>query len=333
MGKAEDLTGKRFGRLVAIERDMEMQKITKKTCWKCQCDCGNIVSVRSADLKRGHTSSCGCLHKESCSEMGKKYGPGNAKVMGQKYGAINGHKNFKDISGQKFGRLTALERVGKEYPVKWKCKCDCGNEVIVDGSHLRSGHTQSCGCILQEYISTLNQIAIECNTTFLKTGEKYGKLTVIEYDNERSGKGNGSFHICSCDCGNIISVKTSSLINKRTMSCGCNNSKGEFLIANILKELNIPFVSQKTFPDLLGNNSALKFDFYLNNNNIAIEFQGKQHFEKIDFFGGEEQFQKQKEYDNKKRDYCQRKNIRLIEIPYWDLDKIDSDYILSLLKL
>lgn len=58
----------------------------------------------------------------------------------------------KDLTGQKFGRLKVLYRTeDKYYPsgrhdVQYRCICDCGNEVDVLGIHLRSGHTQSCGC-------------------------------------------------------------------------------------------------------------------------------------------------------------------------------------------
>lgn len=60
-----------------------------------------------------------------------------------------------DLSGQRFGRLQAIavaERRGAK--VYWRCRCDCGKSVAVIAAHLRSGHTQSCGCIVQETIRT-----------------------------------------------------------------------------------------------------------------------------------------------------------------------------------
>lgn len=57
------------------------------------------------------------------------------------------HKNVEDSTGKRFGRLVALEYVGKR---KWRCQCDCGNETIVRGTYLRSGHTVSCGCFRTE---------------------------------------------------------------------------------------------------------------------------------------------------------------------------------------
>lgn len=56
-----DFTGMKVGRLQVIERNGSRNNMA---VWKCKCDCGNIVNVMGRDLKRGHTKSCGCLHKE-----------------------------------------------------------------------------------------------------------------------------------------------------------------------------------------------------------------------------------------------------------------------------
>lgn len=66
---------------------------------------------------------------------------------------MKGHAhNFIDITGQKFGRLTVVEYVGKGQDRKalWKCKCDCGEERVVRGRDLRNGKTVSCGCYREE---------------------------------------------------------------------------------------------------------------------------------------------------------------------------------------
>ena len=65
----------------------------------------------------------------------------------------SGGRNFKDLTGKKFGRLTAIERgmvSNKHRHVRWLCQCDCGNEKIIDGQSLRTGATQSCGCLNKE---------------------------------------------------------------------------------------------------------------------------------------------------------------------------------------
>lgn len=61
-------------------------------------------------------------------------------------------KPYKDLSGQRFGRLIAIEFYGSDErgEAKWRCECDCGNTIIVAGSRLRNGATKSCGCYRRE---------------------------------------------------------------------------------------------------------------------------------------------------------------------------------------
>jgi hypothetical protein len=52
-----------------------------------------------------------------------------------------------NLTGKQFGRLTVIGRASKKSTqIYWDCKCECGNEKVVQGGHLRSGHTKSCGC-------------------------------------------------------------------------------------------------------------------------------------------------------------------------------------------
>jgi hypothetical protein len=122
MGQVIDLTGNKFGRLTVIERDEN--KKSGRICWKCKCDCGNETVVVGKNLQKGTTKSCGCLKIE--------------KSKGR----------LIDLTGTKFGRLTVIERAenDKRGQPFWKCKCDCGNETTVNGSLLRRGDSQSCGC-------------------------------------------------------------------------------------------------------------------------------------------------------------------------------------------
>lgn len=77
MIRIHDITGKRFGRLVAVERaeDAIIPKTGKKVPrYKCVCDCGNVKIVRKVSLTSGYTRSCGCLHKEQLGAMRRKHG-------------------------------------------------------------------------------------------------------------------------------------------------------------------------------------------------------------------------------------------------------------------
>ena len=102
----------------------------------------------------------------------------------------------------------------------------------------------------------------------------------------------------------------------------CNMSRLEEEVSLLLKENNITFEEQKTF-DWLKYKSNLRLDFYLPDYNIAIECQGKQHFEAIDIFGGNRNFQVTIERDKKKRELCQNNNITLL---YYSHEKINFPY-------
>ncbi len=122
---AEDLEGQRFGMLTVLRRG-ESRK--GRACWICVCDCGNTCEVRAAQLKSGKTRSCGCLRREV-------------------------ERNKKDITGQRFGRLTALYPTSKRnYKgcIYWHCRCDCGNEVDLTEDNLVYGNYVSCGCRRKE---------------------------------------------------------------------------------------------------------------------------------------------------------------------------------------
>jgi hypothetical protein len=103
----------------------------------------------------------------------------------------------------------------------------------------------------------------------------------------------------------------------------CNNSKGELKVEKWLIENNIEYDNQKTFDDLIYKNN-LYFDFYLPKYNICIEYDGRQHFEPDEYFGGEEKFNTNKIRDNIKNNYCKDNDIKLIRIPYYDFDNIEN---------
>lgn len=104
----------------------------------------------------------------------------------------------------------------------------------------------------------------------------------------------------------------------------CSNSLGEKKISSYLNKYNIEYVPQKSYDNLVGiANGLLSYDFYLPKYNKLIEFQGIQHEQPIEFFGGEKQFKIQQEHDRRKREYAKNNNINLLEIWYYDIDEIE----------
>lgn len=60
-------------------------------------------------------------------------------------------KEFKDITGQRFGRLTAIKRIEGKKPTYWLCECDCGNRKEIQLNNLTTGNSKSCGCLSKEH--------------------------------------------------------------------------------------------------------------------------------------------------------------------------------------
>ena len=99
--------------------------------------------------------------------------------------------------------------------------------------------------------------------------------------------------------------------------------------------MNIEFIFQKTFENCRfpNTNALARFDFYLPNFNCVLEYNGSQHYKFRDSGWNTEENYKQTIYrDNYKKAWCKNNQIKFIEIPYTDFDKINKNYLLSLLS-
>lgn len=109
--------------------------------------------------------------------------------------------------------------------------------------------------------------------------------------------------------------------------CGCfkcqDKSNGEKAVSNFLRENSISFIAQYRF-DNCRNKRRLPFDFYLPDYNTCIEYDGELHYKSVEYFGGEKALQETQRRDNIKTQYCKENNIKLIRIPYWDFDNINT---------
>lgn len=132
---------------------------------------------------------------------------------------------FIDLTGKRFGRLEVIKRsdnVNKE--TYWLCRCDCGNEKIINGHSLKTGNTKSCGCLgienARKNCKAKNQSKISDSDMI---GKRFGKLITLEYigvDKHRC-----KLFKCLCDCGKQTVTRKSRLINGGAQSCGCLSSK------------------------------------------------------------------------------------------------------------
>ena len=301
-GYSGDLTGQRFGRLFVKQK---LENENGYTMFLCLCDCGNEKVVRGNYLKYGTTKSCGCLHKE-----------------------VSGKSNFENLIGYRFGKLEVIAQAPSKYDkIHWLCKCDCGNETLVSTTGLKSGHTQSCGCFQDEVAS---------NTHFVDlSGRTFGKLTVLKrIDNSNTGLVR---YLCQCECGNTTDVIGGHLVGGNIQSCGCwVYSKLEEYVINYFNKIgysnSVDYECQKKFDNLVGNGGKpLSYDFLVYSNGqprYLIECQGKQHYEPIDYFGGEDSFKRQQEHDKLKAEYASQIGIELLEIPYtYTSEEIEKMFI------
>ena len=243
---------------------------------------------------------------------------------------IENQINKKDsiIIGKIFekSKLQVLERDFNppftSHETAYKCKCIECNQVK---TYRKSNIINGPGCH-------------ECSGTLggrgyreWKIGQKFGYIEVLDI-----GTRNG-YILGKCECGTIREFSLRHLKGQkgqghsRTISCGCKQqSSGELKISEILSNNNINYIAQYKIEDF---SKFASFDFAIfdNNNNLIklIEFDGIQHFEIIEAFGGEEKFKIQQERDKRKNKYCKDNNINLLRIPYWDYEKIDLEYLLS----
>lgn len=294
----DDLIGQQFGEWTVISFD---KRVKYQKYYNCRCSCGVERSVAKTNLTRNRSVSCGHLRQTP--------------------------KN--DLIGRRFGRLIVMSYVEhnpKEVTsrgCRWLCKCDCGNEIIARTQDLTGSQVKSCGCLNND----MRRIIGHNNMEDL-SGRQFGELTVLEYyptNNQRAA------WVCQCSCGEIVVVSSGHLKSGHTQSCGHIKSKGEEKIADLLKECNIPYKRQYVFDDLKSDAGyPLRFDFAILKDNgveMLIEYQGKQHYEPIEYFGGEEAFDILKKNDQKKTEYAREHNIPLVLIdkPHNKIEIIDLE--------
>ncbi len=112
------------------------------------------------------------------------------------------------------------------------------------------------------------------------------------------------------------------------------SSVGEKTIHNILLNHSIPFAEEFEFAELRTQSGRpLRFDFCVFKKDgtidYLIEFNGRQHYEPVSYFGGKKGLSKQKFNDKRKRDFCKKNNLTLVVIPYWEEHKISYDYLMQ----
>lgn len=306
--RRKDLTGQKFGKLTVLEMLYGYRKKPSGqpvTYCRCRCDCGTIVVRQASKLKVSATPSCGCANKE---------------IVRQSCGV--------DVTGQKFGRLLVLDVLWDETPTKVHCLCDCGREKVIVKRDVISGHTKSCGCYHRDVCSEVNYKDITDKTN------QYGVKAIRPSHQTSQGVWLWEF---LCHCGNTFVGLPAKVFSETrpTQSCGCTlRSAREILIESFLLEIGANYDTQVKFFDCRLE-YVLRFDFgiysYDDELLMLVEYDGKQHYEPIDYFGGQEGFEQTILRDRIKDEYCLQNNILLHRIPYYYTDSEVKTFISNII--
>lgn len=202
MPKYANLEGKRFGRLIVLEKTSEREK--GYCVWICRCDCGNEIRVNTKRLTRGVVTNCGCIPKTDARRG----------------------KIAEDLTGRTFSNLKVLYRAkNKQNRTAWMCACGCGKRKVVTAHDLKAGKVKSCGCGQKDGARTMVDL----------TGMRIGRLTMLYPTEKRKKNGSVIWH-CRCDCGEECEVSESGLMHGNYRSCGCMRSE---IQKNINKQLHM----------------------------------------------------------------------------------------------
>jgi len=228
-----------------------------------------------------------------------------------------GCTRVENLIGQQFGDLTIISKIEKynkknHKKIFWECVCKCGANVIV-----RSGRLYN------------NSACKKCSRILDICNNVYGKLTVLRIDYNYKTKARW---LCRCECDNIVSIRSASLINGLSRSCGCCRLISEdevlTLAENILgsgyeikRHCRLDFLGRQHVDGAVYKDGKLLF---------CVEYDGIQHFKPIEFWGGVDGLKKYKMLDRKKNKIFKKENIPLIRFSYKDV--ITEELVVEKLK-
>lgn len=249
--------------------------------------CGTITEIQACNFKNNKPCKV-CSHKITTENQKKTHREFCLEVE------LLGCNEFEVLESYR----------GNHTPIKLK-HLTCNNEFnVAPNDFIKGRRCPKCSALKR-------RISQEEWDTRVK------HLTGKEYTFLEDYKGNGTkIKVRHEKCGHVYSVKPNNYLSGYRCP-NCKSSIGEQLISNYLSVKGIKFIPQHIFNDLKGVKGHLRYDFYLPEYNLLIEYNGLQHYKPIEFFGGIETYEKQVIRDRLKKDYAQINGYHLLEVPFY----------------
>ena len=179
----------------------------------------------------------------------------------------------KDLTGQRFGKLTVIEKTERtqdRYRV-WRCRRDCGGEILVNTKRLKRGTVKDCGCI-PKMTARRGSVAEDL------TGRVFGHLTVLKRTADRHGR---TCWLCRCDCGNETEAPEDVLVQGSVLSCGCPKRENQKIIWSKLHRVDgtcVEILENRKYRS--DNTSGFRGVFRMKNGKYRVDigFKGKRFY-------------------------------------------------------
>lgn len=247
-------------------------------------DCGEIHTIRPDDFLHGRRCP-------SCSKIKRNQSltKSNAEWL----------KQVHDLTGDEYEFLDPY--AGNHTPIRYRHRV-CGKIRTMAPSNFLSGHRCSYCAGLYEDTETYRE----------KLKELYGNEYSLLSEYKRANK---MVKIRHNVCGYEWNTNATNFIQGKSHCPRCQESSGERTISQILDAKHVKYIQQYVFDDCRYKR-PLPFDFYLPDYNLCIEYDGKQHYVKNEFFNEHDPFKERQIKDHIKNKYCKEHGINMLRIPY-----------------
>ena len=307
-GGTMKLTHEEFiNRMKEVNNDIEILGEYKGSKTKIKCKCkidGYEWETIPNDLLSKNTGCPKCARKSQVEKQSKTH----EEFIQEFYKKNKNAKNIEILN----------KYINNKTSIKCRCKID-NYEWEVKTNALLSQNQGCPKCKNRKQSKRQTFTHDEFLEKFKKQNINAKNIEILE-----EYKNNKIKIKCKCKIDNYIwYANPFNLLYDNSGCPKCSSSKGEKRIAEYLNSKNIQYKEQYRFKKCKFK-YQLPFDFYIPSLNTIIEYDGRQHYEIVDHFGGLDGFIDTKIRDTVKTIYCKKNNIKLIRIPYWNYDRIEE---------